>query len=318
MLIILLQFKVSGQTTVALRPHFNGHESHIERLDSTSSAWAGNPMQYSDTRSDSVSPIVDFMAWTTSGCPMTTRFLLGFQGLSDTSIIPATASILSAKLYLYGIPSTPTGDYGNSIYPGSPYSIYGQNQGWLYELGSPFYATTCWNTQPTILHNDSLSIPVSNLQWGGNDTIDVTAMVADMMVSGNYGFEFRMDTEVKYRERLFASSRYSDTNLHPMLIVVYNIRDGWPASVSQFSKNEFTIAPNPVSDNILIKYKISIEEEIKVTITDILGHTMSMHNFILNNGKNDIILPVKELQKGYYQINIIGKHSAFTDKFVKI
>jgi len=226
LLILLTLCFVAGaraQTTVTIRPHFNGKESLLFRLDSTNPGWSSSPYMHADADPDSTSPIYNYLAWTFSGIPGVTRNLVCFTDLTNPAVIPTGAIVTSAKLYLYGIPSTPTGDYGNSTYPGSPYTSYGDNSGWLYELATPFNPlTTCWNTQPNVKHTDSVAIPPSTSQWGTSDTLDVTSMVTDMIATGNTGFEIRLRTEILYREHLYASSRYADSTLHPALVVTFD------------------------------------------------------------------------------------------------
>ena len=305
-LVFFISISSWSQTTVVIRPHFNGHENHIERLDSTSASWFGNPYQYCDAIPDSLSPIIDYMAWTASGCPMFTRFLLQFADITDTGIIPAWSTITSAKLFLYGIPSTPTGDYGNSVYPGSPYLGSGTNEGWVYELSSPFNPMTCWNNQPSIYHTDSLEIPASTMQWGGDDTLDVTSMVSDMLTSGNYGFEFRMQVEVNYRERLFASSRYSDSTLHPMLVVTYVKGEG-PSSVAEVDADQvFKMTPNPTADNLNVQFFETEVSNCNILVYNVLGQSVINLEQVCVAGVNRSQINVSSLAKGTYVMKITG------------
>src|SRR4051812_28108404 len=104
-------------TTVTLRPHFSGVESFVGIIDASC-----NPTSTMHSTPVATDPVLSYMAWTNSGCAMKTRALFRFAGVGDTAVIPHISSIVSAKLYLYGVPSTPTGDYGNSTYSGSPYA----------------------------------------------------------------------------------------------------------------------------------------------------------------------------------------------------
>lgn len=218
-LLLLVNFNVVAQTTVIIQPHFGqGKENVIGYADSTSVSCIGTSLQYAADANQYTFPEFDAIAWTAGGCPDIYRHMIRFDALSDTSLIPHSAIILSAHLIIYGTPSSPGGNYGNSYYPGTPYP--NTNQTWLYELSDSFNTyTVTWNTQPSVVHTDSISIPSSYSHWNETDTIDVTTMVADMVAHVNTGFLFRLQNESFYRERMYASCYYSDSTLHPKLII---------------------------------------------------------------------------------------------------
>lgn len=321
--IILLGFAFNSfaQTTVTIRPHFNGIESGIERADSTNPAWYGSPAQYDDIVADSTNPILTYMGWTSSGCPIVTRSLIRFADLTNTSVIPPGNEIVSAKLYLYGVPSTPTGDFGNSTYPSSPYNSYGTNDGMIYELAAPFNPnTTDWNTQPGILHTDSVAIPPSTMHWGGNDTLDVTTITADLFAHGNYGFELRTQTEVHYRERIFASSRYSDSTLHPALQVTYKKCSFCPPTgVSSINKSLTTleIIPNPVQSELNAMITVPDNTTMSVNIYGLIGQKVYSNTQNCIPGINTLKIPVNNLTPGIYVIDISNESTIIKQKFIK-
>jgi len=302
--------KTQAQVTVKLQPHFNGHESMVRRLDSTSASWSGNPAAYSDTCYYDNLPILEYMAWTSLGCPMWTRTLLQFSDLTNTSVIPAGDTITNATLYLYGIPSTPTGDYGNSTYPSSPYPD--TNWGWVYELAAPFDTAVTWNTQPDVLHTDSIAINPSTEQWGGNDTLNVTAIVEHMYTHSNYGFELRTQIETDYRERLFASSRYSDSTLHPVLSVTYQKGTGIK---NINSENKFTVYPNPSDGWIQINTGAFSGDQLTVTISDVSGRILLKREIMNRTSQNNTGIDLSSCSKGLYFINVKNEFgSSLTQK----
>ena len=272
--ISLVLFSIAIQTssaqtrTIVIRPHFNGKESLISRIDTDCMA---------NSTIDSpraISPIIAFMAWTSSGCELYTRGLIRFDAITDTSVIPSGSTINAAELFLYEIPSTTTGDYGNSTYPGSPYNGYGTNTGYIYELAAPFNPlTTSWRTQPNYLHSDSIHITASNSHWGTDvDSFNVTSMVRHLYTSGNYGFLIKIDTEVYYREHLYGSSRYADSNFHPALRITYT---KGAQSVSELINSEAVqLFPNPVSDILNLNLDLTQATSFTACIYNILGQKL--------------------------------------------
>ena len=203
---LFFSLHVAGQTTVVIQPHFsNGDESDLFSLIPTGSGAYANTEFY-------------IIAWTNSGTPDYNRHVLKFDALTDTSVIPAAARIGSAKLVLFGRPSSSEGNYGNSLYSGTPYPS--SNEGWIYPLAAAFDKYTVnWSTQPGILHTDSVATPVSYEQWNQNDTIDVTTLATYLRAHGNLGFMFKLQNESAYRERMWCTSMYADSTKHPLLIV---------------------------------------------------------------------------------------------------
>jgi hypothetical protein len=162
-------------------------------------------------------------AWTFNGVGCSTGQHRGLLKFADLDTIPASATILSAQLYLYGIDSSIDQNY-NSYYPGSPYYSYGSNEVLLQRItGQWDPATVTWNTQPAATAQDEVVIPASTSKWNYSVSLDVTSLVNDMRAvpSGNKGFLMLLQTEVYYRALTFASSRYPDASKHPKLVVTY-------------------------------------------------------------------------------------------------
>ncbi|XZF13538.1 DNRLRE domain-containing protein [Chitinophagaceae bacterium MMS25-I14] len=162
----------------------------------------------------------DYIDWTYNaiGCSHgTTRSLITFTGLST---IPAGATILSATLNMYGVPTS--GNYGNSSFPGSPYGT--TNEGWVQRVTSSWAENTVtWNTQPSATTTNEAALPVTTSQFGFNASVNVTALVQDIISSGsNNGFMLLLQNEAIYRAVLFASSDHSDPTLWPELVVTYS------------------------------------------------------------------------------------------------
>jgi hypothetical protein len=163
-------------------------------------------------------------AWTNNanGCAtMQHRAFLKFTAVND---IPQTATILSAKLSLYGVSSSVSLPQGNSYYPGSPYNSSGTNECWIKQVtGSWSESVITWNNQPSVTETNKVAIPASTSQYGYNALdIDVTNMVKSMVNNAaNNGFCIMLQNEVYYRSVTFASSDNADAAKRPKLVIIY-------------------------------------------------------------------------------------------------
>jgi hypothetical protein len=204
-LFLLLSLRAAGQATIYIQPHFAaGNEADLFSLVPAGTGY--------------LNPEFDIIGWTSGGTPVIDRHVIRFDPLLDTSVIPAGAHISSAKLVLFGRSTSPEMNYGNSLFPGSTYP--NSNQGWINLLATPFSKYTVnWATQPSILHTDSVSTPVSYMQWNQDDTIDVTPLVIYLISHGNYGLMFRLQNESPYAERMWSTCNETDSTKHPLLIV---------------------------------------------------------------------------------------------------
>jgi hypothetical protein len=86
---------------------------------------------------------------------------------------------------------------------------------------SSWTSAVTWQTQPSSDVATQISIPHTSLSFLDLTDIDVKTMVATMVSTNNYGFKIRLQNEVIYTIRDFASSRYSDPTKRPKLVVTY-------------------------------------------------------------------------------------------------
>jgi hypothetical protein len=164
-------------------------------------------------------------AWTfnANGCGTGQyRNLIKFNALSN---IPATATILSAKLSLYGVTTSASAPQGNSYYPGSGYLPFGSNECVIQRLTGTWTETgLTGNNQPASTTVDQAFIPPSTSQWNYTVTdIDVTQMVRAMILpaNGNNGFIIKHPVEQYYRCMNFGSIDNTNPALRPKLVVSY-------------------------------------------------------------------------------------------------
>lgn len=161
---------------------------------------------------------VHYSQWTytADGHPEgTVRTYLKFPA---TSAIATNATILSARLSLYGVSTSQFLPQGNTSTAGAT------NHGWITRVtGNWDESTITWLNKPGITETNRIEIPPSTSQWNSDATqIDVTNLVKDIVASGqNNGFCIYLQTEQVYRSRIFANSEYADASKRPKLVIQY-------------------------------------------------------------------------------------------------
>jgi hypothetical protein len=142
------------------------------------------------------------------------RTFIKFIGLDG---MPDSATILSAKLSLYGISSGDAAPQGNST------GI--DNSAWLMRLTTDWHPdTVTWNNKPAETDVNKVAVPASTSVWNYDALdIDVTHLVDDLLNDNNYGFVLEGQTEETYRSLSFASCKVADHTKWPKLVVVYEI-----------------------------------------------------------------------------------------------
>lgn len=160
-------------------------------------------------------------SWTYNGIGCgtgTIRYVIKFSSIDS---LPLNAVIVSAKLSFYGVSSSAISPQGNSSYPGTPYST--TNEILVKRLlGAWDEATVTWNTQPASTTQDQVLIPVSTSRWDYDAAdMDVTAMVQQMQVAGNYGFILQLQNENPLRNMNFHSGDSPVSGKRPKLVITY-------------------------------------------------------------------------------------------------
>ncbi len=185
-------------TTLTIQPSQNQYEGFVDNF-------------YPNTINNNTQQL-DMAAWTANGNSVYQRTFIKF----DFSSIPSSATIDSAKLYLYATTNPTQG--GNGVDP-----HFGNNNSCVISRittpwSSPSFFT--WNNQPAISGSNQALIPQS-VTATGNNIIDVSLLIRDMLVSGNNGFHIRLQNEVIYNIRQYASSKHPDSSKHPKLVIYY-------------------------------------------------------------------------------------------------
>jgi len=156
---------------------------------------------------------LNIIAWTVYGTPEIWSTGIKF----DFSSIPSNATIDKATLYLYAMPNPHGGNSVDAAYGTSnACNIQRITSSWA----SPTPSFT-WDTPPTVTTTDEAVIPQS-VSASENDSVIVTNLVQDMQVYGNNGFFISLQNQTYYNCRIYASSFYSDSTLHPKLVISYH------------------------------------------------------------------------------------------------
>jgi|GEM_PF-7022518 hypothetical protein len=185
---------VNSPVTIVLQPSHNTAEGHVD--------------DYINTAGPDTS--LEIESWTISGTPVNWRTYIKF----DQSGIPSSASITSAKLYLYGQTHPAGGNTTDDNYgTANAYHIRRVTASWA-------LSTMTWSGQPTNTTTDEIIMPQTN-QSIESDTVDVTSLVSAMQVNGNYGFEMGLENETHYNIRQYASSYTYNPAHYPKLVITY-------------------------------------------------------------------------------------------------
>ncbi|MDR0790419.1 MAG: DNRLRE domain-containing protein [Bacteroidales bacterium] len=240
MVMLLLAACSFAQTTVTFKPNADvGKDARIFMFNDNSipnnncAGWNHTTtpryLNYGDD------PAMTAVCWTwgSCGCGMgTARSLIAFEELST---IPVYATVLSAKLTLYGVPNGMNSLYSSSVAEANTTN----NSSKLFRITSSWEeSSVTWDNQPTTTDVNVINIQSSTSEYNWNFTdssSNLVAMIQDIVAnpSSNNGFMLKLQTENTYRTLVFASSDYPDSTLHPELVITYFL----PVCNSNFSYN---------------------------------------------------------------------------------
>ena len=134
----------------------------------------------------------------------------------DYADLPANAVIISAQLSLYANPTPIAGNFTDADF-GNANAMFIQR---ITTDWSP--ASISWNNQPTSTSANQVSIPQTVSNFEDNINIDVTNLVSDMTVNGNYGFALKLQNENNiFNIRQYASSYNAESGKMPKLVIYY-------------------------------------------------------------------------------------------------
>ena len=147
--------------------------------------------------------------------------------------IPVGATVQSATLFLYSDPAFTGGYYSNDPNTGS-------NAVYFQKITSAWNPTTVtWNNQPATTTANRVYLPQST-SFTENVSVNLTSIVQDMVSnpSGNFGIMMALESEVRFRSRSYANSKFSNSSLYPKIVINYAI----PPDTSSYAKKmDYTI-----------------------------------------------------------------------------
>jgi hypothetical protein len=89
-------------------------------------------------------------------------------------------------------------------------------------------------------------------------------------------------------------------------------------NVSDFVDNALLLYPNPVTDQARISLQVKKTSDMTVMITDLSGRLISSQQTQVLQGSQEIILPVRDLPAGLYQVTLIPEDKVMiSGKFLK-
>lgn len=239
-------------------------------------------------------------SWTISGSSVTWRSLFKF----DLSAIPAGSSIQSANLSLYFAL--------NNSFLGEQSSLSSSNLGKIQRIASAWTENTVtWNTQPGVTTLNEATLAQSVMATQDYTYLDVTGMVQDMFVNGNYGFLVKQDIEQYYGWLIFGSGDNPNPFWRPRLDICYVAPNG--ISTLTNLPNSVSIGPNP-SNGIFI---INMNENSfkRISVYDQTGRIV--FNQTLPEEMKYKAIDLTSLASGIYTLTLNGDTNSFTGKIVK-
>lgn len=310
-LIILLNLSCLGvfaQITFTMKPNdCRGKDARIIAIAGLSTPGNTNYGSYG---------YLDAATWTFSDIGGGLGYIHSFIDFADLHSIPQGATITSASLTLYGVPS----------YASAPLGNYGANDAWLERVTSTWDENTItWNSShPSTTTTNHAGISAVSA-WNQNRVVDVKNLVQDMVnlpASQRYGFGMKLQDESTFRWIVFASSDNPDTSLHPKLEVTFTscsvnygriastipFEDKYPgdmlneSQIDQVNNNTIPliISPNPVKDIINIEYSLLTNGKTVISlISQNTGSIIKTLEVDGTSGQHLIQLPIdKSIPKG--------------------
>jgi len=218
----------------------------------------------------------------------------------DLSQLPDNAELTSATMSLYHNPTSP--DVGHE----NDYTSV------LQRVIEPWEENTVtWNNQPAVTTTNEVIIPATSSLTQDYPNIDVTNLVLDMLENpqSSHGFKLTLVDEVIFRSMKFASSDYSNSDLHPTLELCYLTN----VSNKEISFEQKLVHPNPFNNYFSID---NLEGKFELKISDSQGRVV----YAIESENSGEPLQVDQLEllpAGIYFLNVKGASGNFFSKIVK-
>lgn len=234
--------------------------------------------------------------WTANGNPGAWRSFFKF----DLAQLPSGIVLDSAFLSLYAdLNST----FGTS---GAP-TTGTDNSGQICRVTTAWNkATMNWNNQPPYTTSNAVTLAQSLSDVQDYLDINVTDLVADMMVSGNNGFMIKMINEANYYNSLIFHSSHSTTaNKRPKLFIKYHLKPTDIGEVERKSNVAVQLFPNPCKDYLNINVSKLLGSEANIVVYNQAGQIVATKVFTAGTSKGEWRLELKGFAKGIYIVNVL-------------
>ena len=235
------------------------------------------------------------MAWTNMGRPVTVRSLIDF----DLSMIPAGATILSARLSLYSYYSPRNRAHSTRD---------GSNRCFLRKVTEPWdESTVTWENQPATDSEDQIYLPASFHEIQDYPDIDVLQFIKEKIdqPNSNFGFMIMLEVEELYRSMIFGSSDNADPALRPRLEIIY--------LDSEDADCDLVFFPNPAGEQATVRYT-GCNNITEYKIYDVIGRHLLTSQV---DTAEDIPVYLNDLFSGTYFLTLYqGKERLHTIPFI--
>ncbi|MFN8165094.1 MAG: DNRLRE domain-containing protein [Bacteroidia bacterium] len=224
----------------------------------------------------------------------------------DLSSIPPNATVQNAALSLYFPVHT-------NFTGANDTSLTSSDECILQRVVTPWTETTVtWNNQPTPDPTNAVHIGPSTSGYQNFPSIDVTAMVQDMIndPANSYGFMLTQLVEQQYGRMLFASGDSPDDSLRPFLEVCYFTTIG----VDEIN-NESDVAlwPNPASGHFNLQWN----NEADITAVNVFDSMGKLIRNIPKVNSNILQIDATDWAAGLYFVKLTGKGSVLFRRMMK-
>lgn len=227
----------------------------------------------------------DFISysWTFAGNEGIGTSLLQFE----LTGLPANASILDAKLFLYHNPATFSAGQASN------------NACYLRKVTDPWNeSTVTWNSTPNTTTIGQIILAKSTLTNQDYPNINVTSFVQDWYLNpaANHGMFLELIDKSLYNSMKFCSSDCADSLKRPKLVIKYDVGVG--VKDSGRSSSVFRVYPNPASDRLSIEFSEDLVGSY--TIVDMMGRMCATRSSCPRN----TLIQIDGWEQGVYFVKV--------------
>ncbi|MEO0895982.1 MAG: PKD domain-containing protein [Bacteroidota bacterium] len=173
--------------------------------------------------------------------------------------------------------------------------------------------------------NKTAGAPLDNIQVNLLDENDLPIAYAMTDGNGEYGFDnlpygtYKVYVEIigvpaeTFTVSIDADNPSTDATDFEVTLDGVNI----VTSNSDLMGQQLSIFPNPVSNQLGVEIESTSTDRMEISILDVQGKELMRHDVSVRVGKQLISLPVDNLQKGIFLLQVKQGDKIFLEKFVK-